>query len=267
MSNFILLGLVYFLLGQAAAQAQTKPLSTQHYLGTWTGQSKQQPGAPRTRYQYKLVFDRAESHKLYGRAYVCFEDDTTQRGEILLEATQTDTGLVVQYTQVVLNHVKSGSWCLKYMVLRWREEGDTEVLSGPWTAPRCPPGFSEVVRVKPSLEQQTAVVPAVRVVKEMTVNQKKITLLLWDDQQEDGDILSLRLDGRYLVQELALKKEKTRLVVELSSGEHELVLIAENVGSIPPNTLALIVDDGQQQQRVVLKADAHYSESLKIKVP
>ncbi len=256
------------LLMGGATKAQDTLFSSQRYLGTWTGVSTQQPGAARSLYRYQLVFDTVEKGRLYGKAYVCFIDDSTQRGEILLEATPTDTGLVVQYTKVVLNHAK-GNWCLKRLVLRLREETDRMVLSGLWTAPHCPAGFSEVEKARPdpTLLLPVAAAPAIRMVKQLEVGQGTVTIQLWDDQQEDGDVLSLHLDGRNLLQHFALKKEKTTLLVKLSSGEHTLVLRAENLGSIPPNTAALLIDDGQQQYRLVLRAAVDYSEGIIIKVP
>ena len=50
-----------------------------------------------------------------------------------------------------------------------------------------------------------------------------------------------------------------------NSGELRLTLVAENLGSIPPNTGLLIIQDGSQRYQIRFSADMQTNASVIIK--
>ncbi len=100
--------------------------------------------------------------------------------------------------------------------------------------------------------------------KEWTVTNKKITLEIWDNNKEDGDIISLKFNNTWILSNFLLKKEKYKIELELSNTNNQLLLYAENLGSIPPNTAAISIDDNKLIRTFILNSDMSKSETIKI---
>ena len=98
----------------------------------------------------------------------------------------------------------------------------------------------------------------------MVVSQKLITIDIWDDSKVDNDIISLKVNDEWLVQYLEAKQEKTTFKYVLRQPENYIILRADNVGEIPPNTTAIKINDGKSSHMVVLDSDLGKSEAIKI---
>jgi len=61
-----------------------------------------------------------------------------------------------------------------------------------------------------------------------------------------------------------LKKEKYIIHLDLKSKNNQLLLFAENLGSIPPNTAAISIDDDDLIRTFILNSDMSKSETVKI---
>ena len=93
---------------------------------------------------------------------------------------------------------------------------------------------------------------------------KKILLEIFDHRQEDGDIISLNFNGHWILKEKKLSKLPLKLIVELNeTGENYLLLHAENLGDIPPNTIAIRYHINGQRKLVVLNSDMDHSEVIR----
>jgi hypothetical protein len=66
---------------------------------------------------------------------------------------------------------------------------------------------------------------------------------LYDNGDIDGDIATLVLDGKIILNKQLLAATASTIYVNLSrqNPEHTLELVANNMGSIPPNTALLIL--------------------------
>ncbi len=98
----------------------------------------------------------------------------------------------------------------------------------------------------------------------VVVTNKLITIDIWDDSKVDNDVISLKVNDEWLVQYLEAKQEKTTFKYILRQPENYIILRADNVGEIPPNTTAIRVNDGKNQYMVVLDSDLGKSEAIKI---
>lgn len=104
------------------------------------------------------------------------------------------------------------------------------------------------------------------VIKSITVYRKNIELELWDHNEEDGDTISIKLNDKWVLQEFPLKKEKYKFTIVLENKNNVLLMFAENLGSIPPNTASISVFDGIQKQYAKVNSDFTKSESLRIEL-
>lgn len=88
------------------------------------------------------------------------------------------------------------------------------------------------------------------------VGSPNVTFRLWDSGTVDGDIVSLNVNGQWVVQNYTLTGTKKDFPVTLNrSGYSYVVLYAHNEGSIPPNTAALSINDGVSEKNIILSAD------------
>ncbi|MEP6699734.1 MAG: hypothetical protein ABJA85_00395 [Bacteroidota bacterium] len=86
-------------------------------------------------------------------------------------------------------------------------------------------------------------------VKILTVNDADVTVKLYDNGEIDGDSISVYLDNKLILSNKGLTASPLilKFKMEEDNSEHELILVAENLGSIPPNTSLMIVESGAQR--------------------
>jgi len=96
------------------------------------------------------------------------------------------------------------------------------------------------------------------------VLDKKVLLEIFDHRQEDGDIVSINFNGKWILKEKKLKKVPLKIIVELNEkGENYLLLHAENLGEVPPNTIAIRYYQEGLRKMVVLNSDMNQSEMIR----
>lgn len=81
-------------------------------------------------------------------------------------------------------------------------------------------------------------------------NQSLFTIRLWDNAAEDGDIVSLYLNGQWIIENHSLLKNGADFNFStslLNPGANDLVVFALNEGSSGPNTVSIAIN-GQEIQ-------------------
>ncbi|MBI3511598.1 MAG: hypothetical protein HY064_13130 [Bacteroidetes bacterium] len=104
----------------------------------------------------------------------------------------------------------------------------------------------------------------VEVQSTMRVHHDKVTVKLWDNDEIDGDSITLTLNGKTVKEHIDLKRRKKSFRIELDPGDNYLVMYAENLGTVPPNTAAVIIKDGWRKRRMALESDKGKSGAVKI---
>lgn len=86
-------------------------------------------------------------------------------------------------------------------------------------------------------------------VKTLIVNSPDVTVKLYDNGEIDGDTISVYLDNKLVLSSKMLTASPliVKLKMDEENDEHELVMVAENLGRIPPNTSLMIVEAGGQR--------------------
>lgn len=89
-------------------------------------------------------------------------------------------------------------------------------------------------------------------VKTLTLNNDEVVVKLYDNGEIDDDTISVYMDNQLI---LAHKRLSTvpitvNLKMDEANPEHVLVMVAENLGRIPPNTSLMIVQDGDKRYEV-----------------
>lgn len=91
-----------------------------------------------------------------------------------------------------------------------------------------------------------------QVVKTLTIHSNEVTLNIYDDGAIDHDTVSVYLDNKQVISHVMLTDRPITLTLHLddSNDYHELVMVAENEGEIPPNTSLMIVKAGEKEYEV-----------------
>lgn len=91
--------------------------------------------------------------------------------------------------------------------------------------------------------------------KTLTVHNSSIELRIYDDGAIDNDTVSVYYDNKLIVSNARLSDQPITVHIEVEPGDrpHQLVMVAENLGDIPPNTSLLVVIDGDKryEERII----------------
>ena len=98
------------------------------------------------------------------------------------------------------------------------------------------------------------------VTDDIPVTSDSLSIDIYDGSVIDGDSISVYYNDRSILQSVRLSDKPVHINLRLdpNSNTHLLVLKAENLGTIPPNTGVMIVHDGSTRKEV------HFSNNFKV---
>ena len=97
------------------------------------------------------------------------------------------------------------------------------------------------------------------------VTGEKIELRFYDNAQVDGDSIALFLNGKMLFKNIRLTEQAYTVYLNTSDleNDNELVMVAENLGSIPPNTSFMVAIVGTKRYEARLYASENSSALIR----
>lgn len=105
-------------------------------------------------------------------------------------------------------------------------------------------------------------------VKVLTVPSTDVTIKLFDNGEIDDDTISVYYDNKLVLS--AKRLTASPLIVNLKLDDenidHELVMVAENLGRIPPNTSLMIVESGGQRFDVRISSTEQKNAMVKFRL-
>jgi hypothetical protein len=95
------------------------------------------------------------------------------------------------------------------------------------------------------------------VVKQIQTATGEISINLYDNGEIDGDTVSIYHNNVLLMSHARLSQKpiSINIAIDSSRPHHELVMVAENLGSIPPNTSVMIITAGGQRYEVFISSN------------
>ena len=101
-------------------------------------------------------------------------------------------------------------------------------------------------------------------IQDIYFKNDSLVLSLYDNGIVDGDTVSVFMNGENIISRQRLKEAATKKTIYISSNSDsvQLVLFAENLGRIPPNTGLLTVRDGDDVYQVRFSADLQTNASI-----
>ena len=143
--------------------------------------------------------------------------------------------------------------CIKQFNLVYSKVGNTEILKGLWTG--------DVLNTKATCGGDSIILTRTREsafkdVPEIKVDTGSIRLDFYDNAIVDGDSITVMVDNRVVFthQRLTAKPLTAYIQVDLENPFHEVEMIAENLGTIPPNTAILIITAGEARHQLAMNS-------------
>ena len=104
-------------------------------------------------------------------------------------------------------------------------------------------------------------------VQTLTINSENVIVKLYDNGEIDDDTISVYLDNKLILsnKRLSTAAIAINLKMDESNPEHELVMVAENLGRIPPNTSLMIVTAGEQRFEVRITSTEQKNAMVRFK--
>ncbi|HEU4472960.1 MAG TPA: hypothetical protein VFR58_17825 [Flavisolibacter sp.] len=122
------------------------------------------------------------------------------------------------------------------------------------------------VKTKPAAKPQPVAAPApVKLSYDQRANVQaqaleaeadSLVLAFYDNGVVDGDSVSVYVNGKNLVSSVRLTTSATKITIRFDGSDKlRIQLVAENLGSLPPNTGLLTIKDGEKLYQVNFSAD------------
>lgn len=107
-----------------------------------------------------------------------------------------------------------------------------------------------------------------QLIKLIEVPEAEFKVDLYDNGQVDGDTISLFFNGKLMVSSKRLSTSPISIKIKLDPvvAENELVMYAENLGSIPPNTALMVVTVGDKRYEVNITSTEQTNGTVRFKL-
>ncbi len=123
--------------------------------------------------------------------------------------------------------------------------------------------------IQPTEKKPAADVGARKTVVQETVyfSSDSIQISLFDNGEVDGDTVSVLMNGEMFLpnKRLGVAAVKKNIIIDRSVQEIQLVMYAENLGSIPPNTGLMVVKDGKDMYEIRFSGDLQKNAAIVLK--
>ena len=91
-------------------------------------------------------------------------------------------------------------------------------------------------------------------VKTIYTSAKEIKIQLYDNGEIDGDTITVYHNNELIVSKKRLTDKPITFTIAADEGswQHEFVMVAENLGSIPPNTALMVITAGEKRYELFI---------------
>jgi len=257
--------------------------------GIWKGKLVQEPGGCFLEYNIELQINFiATANTLSGRAYDYLDlaryvkldfsgrYNTSSKRMVIIENTLMDSRIPVTCTP-----------CIKTYDLTWKKDGSDEILSGECKGRQfgsndaCPAykvtlkraaksDFAVDVEQSPelaALEKSLLLKPREKeIVQQLLLDTSRVRLDLYDNAEIDNDTVTVFINNKLLLyRKMLTDKPLTIYLNAFPNTDYELVMYADNLGSIPPNTALLVVTAGEKKYELRLSSSEQKSAAVRFR--
>jgi hypothetical protein len=259
----------------------------QNLTGIWRGKRTQSAGGCFPEYELELQITYS-GNNILGRAYNYYNKD--QYTKILFSGKYNPTTKrMVIIESAVLNYNIPNTCipCIKTYDLNYTLNATEEALDGTWKGHEmgndnaCPAGAIHLTRQKTSIwpievdqdenlrKLQAGLNIQKRtneVVQEFTVDKQEIKIELYDNAEIDDDTVTIFLNNALLLHKRRLTMQPLTLnITAFPNTDYELLMYAENLGRIPPNTALMVITAGGKKYEARLSSNEQKNAVVKFR--
>ena len=274
---------------------------SQDISGKWFGKLTQGPGGYNDLYDLELNLNQKKY--IWGESFAYYGNANKIRIG-LSGRIDGDSIRLAESKDLIREDIVAWNWiaCIKKYNLIYRKEGNFEYLEGTWTgvnkedpADACIPGRVILSRSVSALtqllsERKDSIINTKQIVyqspdppilnftseflntipkkiTEINVNHSDLQILLLDYMKVDDDTVSVYLNRSLLIKNIRVTKRPAVINFKLDTRTelHEVLLYAENLGTVPPNTSELILVDGDSRHRIMIVSDKEKSATINLR--
>lgn len=264
-------------------------VSAQNLAGIWRGKRTQVTGGCFPEYSLELHITYAgNNNNIMGNAYNFYDRDRYTKINFTGRYNpQTKRMVIIENLVLQYNVPANCIPCIKTYDLSWSKDSTLEAFIGEWkghemgnTNP-CPPGKIQLNREKTSIfpvdvfqndtlsNIQKNLKLANRekeVVQNLTIDTSKIKIELYDNAEIDDDTVTIFLNNTLLLYKKRLTDRPLTLdFTAFPDTEYELMMYAENLGRIPPNTALMIITAGKKKYEIRLSSSEQKTAVVKFR--
>lgn len=236
--------------------------------GLWKGRLVMEPGGCFPVYNIEFQVHVLNGVRITGTSYHYSDTSNYVKEEFEGYIDTSKKNMTIQDMQVSVFKIPADCVpCLKNYVLTYHTDGREEQLRGTWTGKMmdgkniCPSGSITLTRI-----QKSAFAPPVppalanktnELVKEIFVDTGNIRLDFYDNGQIDGDTISVYVNNEPVVSSRMLTAKPVSIFIRIDALEtgKDVIMVGENLGSIPPNTALMIVHTAGKRYQLYLTSD------------
>lgn len=263
------------------------PILAQDYKGIWTGYMRADVyDATVLNVQYILHIKDQNQNIVNGKAYLYRNNPLKAEGSLDFIGVFKGGELKIKELKILYSRIPADTarfLCIKDLELSLSQENGIDNLNGTFTGAGentlpCYPGQVYLQRFNkdnqkdipqqllttillddrdPNVFLQTKLAQPIV----LDVSNNVLELEIGDYLREDGDIISIYHNRRQFIKNLPITNKKSVFTLRLNRDTelHELILYAENLGRIPPNTSTLKVFDGTKQHQIQITSSKETS--------
>lgn len=277
--RFFLLSLLVICSGSLAAQSLT---------GIWRGKRTQGTQGCFPEYFLELHITWSNETSIMGNAYSYVDNKQFTKVNFTGRYNPLNKRMVITESAVLQYSVPANCIpCIKTYDLTWSKTGPQEALLGDWKGHEmgnnntCPPGkitlnrekvptfpvdvyqSDTLLNLQKNLKLQNR---EKEVVQTVVIDTTAIKVELYDNAEIDDDTVSVFLNNSLLLHKKRLTDRPLTLQFSaFPNTEYELMMYAENLGRIPPNTALMVITAGKKRYEVRLSSSEQKSAVVKFK--
>jgi hypothetical protein len=117
--------------------------------------------------------------------------------------------------------------------------------------------------------QDTSLVKTTQILKDgddFTINwqSNKLRLFIWDANMEDGDKITLTINGNIILDDFETTNDRKKIKYKLQNGENIIEIKATNLGTSPPNTSRIELVDSKTKYPIITQLELGKTAVIKI---
>jgi len=192
--------------------------------------------------------------------------DCIMSGNFTLVSSRTESSLSGSFTSDAAHKFTAPD-----LHFRFRLSADTATLASVETGLEPLDTVASMARTKPADSvlpvREDFLARRKTFTKELEIAAPTIRVEVYDNGVIDNDIISLFFNNKEVLHQTSLTHKAIRLKLALDStlAYNELSMYAENLGTIPPNTAAMIIYDGNTRHELILTSDLDQTATIRLK--